>query len=170
MWLRAGTLRSKVFFDFRLVKLNSRKPSKLSSNSLFVCNWQRIGEFNINKQTCVCHVMVGRKIDYSRKTYRNGCSLAYIFTHLRSVKMRKNVLVAFRILPTPSTKISSNLAGPNWFYGLVFQGRFWWKNLRYCVSFHQRSKTHRWNRSRIKYFSNKTQIRNHFILYFIIKR
>ena len=107
MWLRAGTLRSKVFFDFRLVKLNSRKPSKLSSNSLFVCNWQRIGEFNINIQTCECHVMVGRKIDYSRKTYRNGCSLAYIFTHLRSVKMRKNVLVAFRILPTPSRQFQT---------------------------------------------------------------
>ena len=88
-----------------------------------------IGGFNINKQTCVCHVLVGKKFDYSRETYRNGCSLAYIFTHLRSVKTHKNALVAFRILPTPSTKISSNLAGLNCFYGLVFECRFWWKNM-----------------------------------------
>ena len=75
--------------------------------------------------------MVGKKFDYSRETYRNGCSLAHIFTHLWSVKTHQNALVAFRILPTPSTKISNNLAGLNGYYGLVFQGRFWWKNLRY---------------------------------------
>ena len=69
-------------------------------------------------------VLVGKKFDYRRETYRNGCVLAYIFTHLRSVKTHKNALVAFRIFPTPSTKISSNLAGLNCFYVLVFEGRF----------------------------------------------
>ena len=55
-------------------------------------------------------------------------SLAYIFTHIRSVKTHKNVLVAFRILSTPSTKISCNLAGLNCFYGHMFEGRCWKKN------------------------------------------
>ena len=101
--------------------LNNNKFLRRNNNEIMT---RAIGDFNINKQTCMSHVFVGKRFDYSRKTYRNGCSLAYIFTHLRSVKTHKNALVAFRIIPTPSVITSNNLAGLNCFYGIVFQGEF----------------------------------------------